>query len=134
MIFSESMYCIVLLHWVVCEFWGGALQNVFCERTPSACSFSRSRRIPGCALTLQCLSWKNHSLVRKNAMNAFTFYDRESHTFLSWNRISNDLVSPSRSRCCDEVLWADDGVRLRRALNGLLERAYAKRQACLYHT
>eukprot|EP00913_Durusdinium_trenchii_P012815 g12033.t1 len=26
------------------------------------------------------------------------------------------------------VLWADDGVRLRRALNGLLERAYAKRQ------
>ena len=27
------------------------------------------------------------------------------------------------------MLWADDGVRLRRALNGLLERAYAKRQA-----
>ena len=27
-----------------------------------------------------------------------------------------------------QVLWADDGVRLRRALNALLERAYAKRQ------
>ncbi|CAK8986910.1 Poly(RC)-binding protein 3, partial [Durusdinium trenchii] len=38
---------------------------------------------------------------------------------------------PAAFRARDEflaVLWADDGVRLRRALNGLLERAYAKRQ------
>eukprot|EP00434_Breviolum_minutum_P032564 symbB.v1.2.028802.t1/scaffold3088.1/size63905/2 len=38
---------------------------------------------------------------------------------------------PAAFRARDEflaVLWADDGVRLRRALNALLERAYAKRQ------
>lgn len=38
---------------------------------------------------------------------------------------------PAAFRARDEflaVFWADDGVRLRRALNGLLERAYAKRQ------
>ena len=39
---------------------------------------------------------------------------------------------PAAFRARDEflaVLWADDGARLRGALNGLLERAYAKRQA-----
>ena len=40
--------------------------------------------------------------------------------FFSWS-----FAAPTRPRV---VLWADDGVRLRRALNALLERAYAKRQ------
>ena len=74
--------------------------------------------------------------ARMNAMNAMNAMTKKGTAFvmepdLQW---SPDLfLCPSCSRC-SEVFWADDGVRLRRALNGLLERAYAKRQACLYQT
>ena len=51
-------------------------------------------------------------------------------TDLCWDALFPTIGSGrSQPGLGPQVLWADDGVRLRRALNSLLERAYTPRQA-----